>query len=80
MIPDTRVDADPGDRLTGRYDPPRRCRVLTQWGPGGGPRNVTVRYEDDSSETVIPFSRRLRRTALAPTPTNRTGSDPCTTT
>ena len=62
MIPAGRIYADPGDRLSGRYDPPRRCRVLTQWRPGGGPRNVAVRYEDDSSEAVIPFSRRLRRT------------------
>ena len=77
MIPPTRTYLDPGDRLSGRYDPPRLCRVLTQWGPVGqpgtpaciwlkpvssaGPRNVAVRY-DDGSETVIPFSRRLRRT------------------
>ena len=37
MIPDTRVDADPGDRLTGRYDPPRLCRVLTGYLTGAGP-------------------------------------------
>ena len=77
MIPSTRAYLDPGDRLSGRYNPPRLCRVLTQWGPVGqpgvpaciwlkpvssaGPRNVAVRYED-GSETVIPFSRRLRRT------------------
>ena len=62
MIPAARVYADPGDRLSGRNAPPRRCHVLTQWGPGGGPRNVHVRY-DDGSEAVIPFPRRLRRTA-----------------
>lgn len=52
---------DPGDRWAGRYDPPRRCVVLTGWGPGGGPRNVHVRYLDDGTEAVIPFPRRLRR-------------------
>jgi hypothetical protein len=34
MIPATRVYLDPGDRLSGRYDPPRLCRVVRQWGPG----------------------------------------------
>lgn len=52
---------DPGSRMSGRYDPPRRCVVLTRWGKGGGPRNVAVRYEDDGSEAVIPFPRRLRK-------------------
>lgn len=33
--------------------------VLTAWGPGGGPRNVQIRYEDGST-TVRPF-RGLRR-------------------
>ena len=61
MIPADRLYRDPGDRMTGRYDPPRDCAVLTQWGRGGGPRNVTVRYDDDGSRAVIPFSRRLRR-------------------
>lgn len=56
-----RTYLDPGDRLAGRYDPPRRCVVLTGWGPGGGPRNVRVRY-DDGTVAIIPFSRRLRRT------------------
>ncbi|MFE3452407.1 hypothetical protein ACFXJ8_26135 [Nonomuraea sp. NPDC059194] len=56
-----RVYADPGDRLSGRFDPPRPCQVLIPWGPGGGPRNVAVRYLDDGSEAVIPFQRRLRR-------------------
>jgi hypothetical protein len=75
MIPATRVYADPGDRTSGRYNPPRLCRVLTQWGPvrpedpvcvwlrpasSAGPRNVAVEY-GDGSRTVIPFSRRLRR-------------------
>lgn len=64
MIPPDRVYLDPGDRMTGRYDPPRRCTVITQWGKGGRPRNVAVRYLDDGSHAVIPFSRRLRRAAL----------------
>lgn len=51
---------DPGSRASGRYDPPRRCIVLTRWGKGGGPRNVAVEYED-GSRAVIPFPRRLRR-------------------
>ena len=63
MIPADRVYLDPGDRTAGRYNPPRACAVLTQWGPGGGPRNVTVEYLDDGSRAVIPFSRRLRRAA-----------------
>ncbi|QSB14564.1 hypothetical protein JQS43_24335 [Natronosporangium hydrolyticum] len=52
---------DPGDRQAGRYDPPRPCVVLARCGPGGGPRNVHVRYLDDGTEEVIPFPRRLRR-------------------
>lgn len=52
---------DPGDRLSGRHTPPRRCVVLTAWGPGGGPRNVRVAYEDDGAVAVVPFPRRLRR-------------------
>jgi hypothetical protein len=56
-----RAYLDPGDRMAGRYEPPRRCLVLIKWGPGGGPRNVFVRYDDDGSEAVIPFPRRLRR-------------------
>ena len=51
---------DPGDRMTGRYDPPQPCRVLARWGPGGGPRNVLVGY-DGGGRAVIPFPRRLRR-------------------
>ncbi len=51
---------DPGSRLSGRYDPPRRCVVLTAWGKGGGPRNVAVRYLDNGHEAVVPFPRRLR--------------------
>jgi hypothetical protein len=53
---------DPGDRMTGRYDPPRPCRVLVRWRPGGGgPRNVLVEYTDGGRQSVIPFPRRLRR-------------------
>jgi hypothetical protein len=58
-----RVYLDPGDRLSGRYDPSRRCQVVTRWGRGGGPRNVAVRYMDDGSMAVVPFPRRLRRAA-----------------
>jgi hypothetical protein len=65
LIPADRIYADPGDRLSGRCDPPRRCVVVTQWGKGGGPRNVAVRYLDDGSQAVIPFSRRLRRAEVA---------------
>jgi hypothetical protein len=61
VIPPDRVYADPGDRLAGRHDPPRLCVVLVQWGPGGGPRNVTVRYLDTGQSAVVPFPRRLRR-------------------
>lgn len=56
-----RTYLDPGSRTSGRFDPPRRCLILTKWGPGGGPRNVAVRYLDDGSEAVIPFPRRLRK-------------------
>lgn len=28
-----RVYLDPGDRMSGRYDPPRRCVILARWGP-----------------------------------------------
>lgn len=59
-----RAYLDPGDRISGRYDPPRPCTVITKWGPGGGPRNVLVEYSDDGSQAVIPFSRRLRRAAV----------------
>lgn len=51
---------DPGDRMSGRIDPPVPVTVLTKWGPGGGPRNVAVRYPDGRT-AVIPFPRRLRR-------------------
>jgi hypothetical protein len=54
---------DPGDRLSGRQDPPRACRVVTRWGPGGGPRNVLAEYAD-GARAVIPFPRRLRRPGL----------------
>jgi len=56
-----RAYLDPGDRLVGRYGPPRLCTVLIRWAPGGRPRNVLVRYADDGTEAVIPFTRRLRR-------------------
>jgi hypothetical protein len=52
---------DPGDMLSGYRDPPERVTVLVQWRPGGGPRNVLVRREDDGSVQVIPFTRRLRK-------------------
>lgn len=68
---------DPGDRFVTLarllhlkpgpgFDPPRRCVVLTRprpvkKGEKGGPRNVLVRYEDDGTEAVVPFPRRLRR-------------------
>ena len=56
-----RIYLDPGSRTSGRYDPPRRCLILTRWGKGGGPRNVAVRYLDNDHEAVIPFPRRLRK-------------------
>jgi hypothetical protein len=61
---------DPGDRharvarllhVPAGRGPPRLCRVLSGWGPGGGPRNVLIEYKDDGSQAVIPFPRRLRR-------------------
>jgi hypothetical protein len=56
-----RIYLDPGDRMAGRYEPPRRCRVLARWTSGrGGPRNVVVEYLDNGSRSVIPFTRRLR--------------------
>ena len=61
MIPPDRAYLDPGDKAAGRYCPPRRCRVMTQWGPGGGPRTSWSEYLDGGSRAVIPFSRRLRR-------------------
>lgn len=62
----TRVYLDPGDRISGRNNPPRRCIILTIWRPPphgqrGGPHNVAVRYLDDGTTAVIPFPRRLRR-------------------
>lgn len=57
------VYLDPGDRMCGRYDPPRRCQVVTRWRRGGRPRNVAVSYLDDGTMAVIPFPRRLRRAA-----------------
>jgi hypothetical protein len=54
-----RTYLDPGDQLSGYFDPPRECTVVTQWAQHGGPRNVAVRYADGRI-AVIPFSRRLR--------------------
>ena len=51
---------DPGDRLAGKFDPPRACHVITRYRPGARPRNVAVEYAD-GSRAVIPFTRRLRR-------------------
>ena len=56
-----RTYLDPGDRLSGYYDPPRLCRILTQWAQHGGLRNVAVEYSDNGSRAVMPFTRRLRR-------------------
>ena len=60
---------DPGSRLSGRLDPPRPCRVLARWGPGGGPRNVLVEY-DDGHQAIIPV--RAAAAAGCP-PVNATG-------
>lgn len=51
---------DPGDRMSGRKNPPETVTILTRWGSGGGPRNVLVRRPDGTLQ-VIPFPRRLRR-------------------
>ena len=64
---------DPGDRLSGRLDPPRPCQVLVMWGPGGGPRNVLVEY-GDGSRAVIPFPRRLHRAPVIPPESPRPGT------
>lgn len=37
--------------------------VLTQWGPGGGPRNVRIRRPDGTT-VVRPFRRRRRATPV----------------
>lgn len=58
-----RTYLDPGDALSGRYDPPQPVVILLGWGSSGGPRNVLVRRPDGTRQ-VIPFFRRLRR----PTP------------
>jgi hypothetical protein len=57
---------DPGSKVSGYYDPPRRCVVLIHWRPPphgqpGPPCNVAVRYLDDGTTAVIPYQRRLRR-------------------
>jgi hypothetical protein len=51
---------DPGDRLSGRHNPPRPCRILARWASRGGPRNVLVAY-DHGTHAVIPFPRWRRR-------------------
>lgn len=65
---------DPGDKMSGRKDPPELVTVLTQWACTAtdeqgrrvsGPRNVAVRYPDGSVQ-VIPFSRRLRKVPERP--------------
>jgi hypothetical protein len=56
---------DPGDKLAGRYDPPRLCYKHTSYTTRGGPRNVLVEYVDDGSRAVVPAPRRLRRLAAA---------------
>jgi hypothetical protein len=66
MADPARVYLDPGSRASGRYDPPRRCVVLTRprpipKGEKGGPRNVVVEYLDSGERAVVPFPRRLRR-------------------
>lgn len=55
-----RIYLDPGDRLSGRKDPPELVTVITRWGAGGGPRNVAIGCPDGTRQ-VIPFTRRLRR-------------------
>jgi hypothetical protein len=49
---------DPGGRLSGRFDPPRPCRVLSRWGSGGGPRNVLVEYDDGSRGPLVGPARQ----------------------
>lgn len=46
---------DPGDRWSGRHDPPRPCVVLLAGRPStrrapAGPRTAWVRYFDDGSD------------------------------
>ena len=59
-----RAYLDPGDRLSGRKNPPEPCTVITQWS-GRGPRNVLVEYAS-GRRAVIPFSRRLRKPEATP--------------
>ena len=61
-----RVYLDPGDRMSGRHDPPQPCQLLLRWEPGAGPQNVLVEYLDDGDRAVIPFPRHLRRAAAPP--------------
>lgn len=60
-----RTYLDPGSLAGGKFDPPRPVVVVVRWGPGGGPRNVLVRYLDYGHQAVIPFPRRLRRPRCA---------------
>jgi hypothetical protein len=66
MIPPGRIYADPGDRLSGHYDLARPCVVTAQWRPGGGPRNVAVRYLDDGTAEVIPVHAQAAEPAPGP--------------
>jgi hypothetical protein len=71
-----RTYLDPGDRLSGRIDPPVPVVVLARWGPGGGPHTVLVEYPD-GHRAVIPFPRRLRRadTSVVGPPPERPATD-----
>ena len=57
----TAAQARPHGGIVGRtyLERDHPVTVLTQWGPGGGPRNVLVR-RDDGTEVVRPF-RGLRK-------------------
>jgi acetyl esterase len=55
-----RTYLDRGDRLSGRINPPALVTVVCGWGPGGGPRNVTIQRAD-GTKAVVPFPRRLRK-------------------
>lgn len=50
---------DPGDRLGGRFAPPRRVTVLARWAPRATPRNVLI-VTEDGTRAIVPFPRRLR--------------------
>ena len=71
---------DPGDRLSGRHNPPRRCVVLVRWRhareavPAPAWLSWTVQPRraprnvlvaySGGTRAVVPFTRRLRRTQL----------------